>query len=165
MSISPAALRGHPEGTVGVAISYLLGMNLQGFKSIDEERFLSLLGEYTLRLQQEIRKISIAAQYWGSARKAINLFLENACYHTVLRAEYELDKLAAYLEVPLDNEVASGLRAAANERGIALPRWPRLKGLSPETSAKYQDFARKYANELNCLRVELDLLFWRANAD
>ena len=89
-SISPAALRGHPEGTVGVAISYLLGMNLQGFKSIDEERFLSLLGEHTLRLQQEIRKISIAAQYWGSARKAINLFLENACYHTVLRAEYEL---------------------------------------------------------------------------
>jgi hypothetical protein len=135
---------------------------LEDFREIDKGTFKNLLDRHTLRLQGQIRKLDNSAFYWGSARKAINIFLATACYHAVLRREYDLDKIEDYMEIPLDSQVAKKLSTEAKKREIALSQWESLKHLPKNLSEEYQKFALLYAQELKCSRVQLDVLIWRA---
>lgn len=72
-----------------------------------------------------------------------------------------MHRMEAWLELPLDGAVAKGLRAKRG--GKKLHAWPGLKGLRPEVSAAYQDFAAQYAKKKRFARVHLDVYLWPEN--
>jgi hypothetical protein len=63
--------------------------------------------------------------------------------------------------VALDSAVARGLTDAAG-RGV-LPRWPGLKGLAPDVSDCFQDFALECADDFGVGVVHLDMYLWLKN--
>ena len=160
-AIGGSTLRGHPKGTVDIVRKYLEGLNLQDFHRADQHIFNSLLNRHTHALQHQIKRLDSSAQYWGSARKALNIFLAEASYHFILRKQYALNRIDRYLEVPLDKQVAHALRSKAGSQGKHLPPFFTLKGLSDSDNVVYQEFASEYARERRCKRVELDLYLWR----
>lgn len=159
-SIGASTLRGHPKGTIKKVRDYLKTVKLEEFRCRTSEDFGEVLDKYTTALSKKIKAFDPKSEYWGSARKALNLFLGNAAYHSVLRKEYHLDPIEKFLEVPLDNQVANKLISLAREKD-GLPKWKTIKGLTPENSKLYQDFADKYAKKKGCTRIQLDLIFWR----
>jgi hypothetical protein len=160
-SIGISTLRGHPKNTISTTRSYLKKLTLDDFQCTNVKDFNAVLDKHTIRLSKQIKKLDYRFAFWGSARKALNLFLGNAAYHAILRKEYRLDRIEKYLEVPLDKQVANGLITLAEERDIILPKWKTIKGLLPDESNLYQSFANSYAKELGCTRIQLDLLLWR----
>ena len=86
--IDPATLRN--QGAPGVAEAarkFLVGLDLRRFGVVDEAAFA-----YELNLQTDsLRKnLPRGAQNWGTARKALNLFLGEAYYHRFLHKAYDL---------------------------------------------------------------------------
>jgi hypothetical protein len=160
-SIGFSTLRGHPSKTISTSRTYLKKLALDDFQCTSVKDFNAVLDKHTIRLSKQIKKLDYRFAFWGSARKALNLFLGNAAYHAILRKEYRLDRIEKYLEVPLDKQVASGLITLAEERDISLPKWKTIKGLLPDESNLIQSFANSYAKELGCTRIQLDLLLWR----
>ena len=160
-SIGASTLRGHPEGTIQSVRDYLKTIKLEEFQCRTGDDFGKVLDKHTAALSKKIKAFDSRSEYWGSARKALNLFLGNAAYHSVLRKEYRLDRIEKYLEVPLDKQVATGLISLAEKRSLSLPKWRTIKGLLPEDSNLYQGFASSCAKELGCTRIQLDLLLWR----
>lgn len=136
-------------------------MTLDEFQCTSVKDFNAVLDKHTIRLSKQIKKFDYRYVFWGSARKALNIFSGNAAYHAVLRNEYRLDRIEKYLEVPLDKQVATGLISLAEERNLSLPKWKTIKGLLPENINRYQSFASSYSKEMGCTRIQLDLLFWR----
>ncbi len=160
-SIGVSTLRGHPSKTIATTRVYLKTLKLEEFQCSNVKDFNKVLDKHTIRLSKEIQKLDYRFAYWGSARKALNLFLGDAAYHAILRNEYSLDRIEKYLEVPLDSQVANGLIVLAEERNINLPKWKTIRGLLPEESNLYQNFASSYSKEIGCTRIQLDLLLWR----
>jgi hypothetical protein len=160
-SIGPSTLRGHPKGTISITRAFLKELDLQEFQCTNTAEFNGFLDKYTDKLRKRIQKLDCEFAYWGSARKALNLFLGSVTYHAVLRREYNLAQIEKFLEVPLDSQVANGLILLAKKRKIILPKWQTIKGLLPVNSNLYQSFASSYAKELSCTRIQLDLLLWR----
>jgi hypothetical protein len=97
---------------------------------------------------------------WGRARKVVNIFLRDVVYNADLRNHYELRRVRAWLEIPLDSHIAKGLRA--EPEGAALPRWLGVKYLTPEVSKTYQGVASAVAKRYGVCRVDLDVYYWRA---
>ena len=159
-SIGASTLRGHPTGTIQAIRDYLKTIKLEEFQCRTGDDFGKVLDKYTTALSKKIKAFDSKSEYWGSARKALNLFLGNSAYHAVLRKEYRLDQIEKFLEVPLDNQVANKLISLAGEKD-GLPRWKTIKGLTPENSKLYLDFAGKYAKKKGCTRIQLDVIFWR----
>ena len=96
---------------------------------------------------------------WGTARKAINLFLR-ACVHSYyLRKEYGLRAIKRWLEIPLDSVVARAMKRRAG-RG-ALPAWPGLKHISEEDYAEFQTYGVEWAKSFGLpTTVDLDMSLW-----
>jgi hypothetical protein len=103
------------------------------------------------------------AQNWGTARKAINLFLGEAYYNRFLCEAFGLTRSEQFLEVPLDRQVADYLRQKASASGTSLPRWPGIRDLKQPVSDAYQTFAREYAlgRGAGWARIHVDVLAWR----
>ena len=107
----------------------------------------------------------LTARSWGAARKGLNLFLRDLTYNKYFADKFDLptdfdqnnDKLKN-LEVPLDKDVAKGLRKHYKRQ---LPKWNGIKHLTPDSSDEYQAKAMELASEKNIARVHLDLEFWR----
>ncbi len=158
-SIGASTLRGHPKGTIKKTQGYLEEIQLEEFCRRNSKEFGEILDKHTHALSKEIRDSSSA--YWGSARKALNLLLENAAYHSVLRKEYRLDEIEPFMEIPLDRQVAEHLIECAMKRNKTLPRWKTIKDLIIDDSNVYQDFALVFAKEKECTRIQLDVLLWR----
>ena len=159
-SIGASTLRGHPKETIKNVRDYLKTIKLEDFQCKTGDEFGKVLDKHTTALSKKIKALDPKSEYWGSARKALNLFLGNAAYHAVLRKEYCLDQIEKFIEVPLDNQVANKLVSLAGEKD-GLPKWKTIKGLTPENSKLYQDFANKYAKKKGCTRIQLDVIFWR----
>ena len=159
-SIGSSTLRGHPQKTISTVRNFLKDIDLMDFQSSGELDFNKVLDKHTMQLCKLIQELDKKSSYWGSARKALNLFLGDVAYHAILRKDFSFDLVEKYLEVPLDSQVANRLFFVAQERNIKLPRWETIKGLTPENSAKYQSFASLYAKELRCTRIQLDVLLW-----
>jgi hypothetical protein len=99
---------------------------------------------------------------WGTARKAVNLFLRGCLYNHYLRETHSLGRMEPWLEIPLDSVVARALKRLAGRR--ALPVWRGLKHLTPEESARFQDFAAKRAQAVGLpARAFLDHELWLSN--
>jgi hypothetical protein len=121
------------------------------------ENFSQVLDRATKQL--EAKGVLFGCQ-WGTARKALNLFLRDATYNHYLQEFYRLYTIEELLELPLDGEVASRLVREAG--GDSLPAWPGVYSLSAMVSREYQAFATRVASHRNVARVHLDLEYWPA---
>jgi hypothetical protein len=154
------------QGATGVnrvARAFLAKLALADFLHNNEQDFLAELDRQTVALMKELPP---GAQHWGTARKALNVFLGEVYYHRVLCPEYGLHKVAEFLEMPLDGEVARFLKKGATAAGRTLPRWRTIKTLTSDTSRQYQEFAAHYAKTCGegWTRLHLDLIVWRSES-
>lgn len=148
-------------GIVKKARRFCSELDLMELKNMTDGQFQNWLRTKTEDLMRQFPEQ--AKDNWGAARKAINVFLEEASYNRFLHKEYELHKLQALLEIPLDNQVVKALKRDARKHGIRydLLRWKGIRGLTPEQNTRYQELASEMAIRKKTLRVFLDLEYWR----
>ncbi|HUY68388.1 MAG TPA: hypothetical protein VMV79_03710 [Alphaproteobacteria bacterium] len=165
VAISPSTVRGMgPKGTMKAAIDFLAVLDLSQFtKCNSHETFNELLNKMTKELQKKLPRDlpKGRGQYWGTARKCLNIFLRDAFYNHYLREKFCLSKLEPWLEVPLDSYVAKGLRAEKD--GEDLPKWESVVRLEQAANANYQKFAEEdiKSDSIWKSRVHLDVRYWR----
>lgn len=157
-SIGASTFRGQKKGSVQKAREYLQELDLTGLESLSEGEFARWLNGRTEELRQRL-----PGHEWGVARKAMNVFLENAFYDKFLSQRYNLDALETVLELPLDSNVAKGLRRDLDPHHdlTMLPKWDTIRRLSPEASKRFQDCAQVIADRERTSRIYLDLKYWR----
>lgn len=156
-AVGPSALRNQgASGVIRAAREYFKGLDLRAFSVSKEGDFARKLDAATVHLRKRFPR---GARSWGAARKAMNLFLRDALYNTILSQHYYLEKIEPWLEIPLDQYVAKGLHK--DYRGDNLPRWPGIKNLTPGISMAFQQAAKLVAQEEGIARVHLDLFYWR----
>jgi hypothetical protein len=159
IAVGHSALRNQgAPGVIAAARSFLKGIDLGSFVVPAEADFLARLDEMTVCLQ---KAFPAGTRHWGGARKALNLFLRDAVYCADLASHHRLHAIRGWLEVPLDRYVAQGLRGYA-QLSAGLPRWKGIKYLTQASSGDYQQVASAVAREEGVARVDLDVLFWRA---
>jgi hypothetical protein len=153
--LGPSSLRnqGSP-GVLHAARQHLMILQIEKFSMTSNKKFRDALNNETRRL---MRRLPQAAQNWGAARKALNLFLRDALYNTYLAEYYSLTSVEPFLEIPLDGIVA---RALCSYYKTELPRWKSIKSLTLAESDMYQAKASEYAQRLEMNRVHLDLFLW-----
>jgi len=155
-AIGASALRRQgARGAVAAARDFLASLDLHRFGVANPRVFRARLNGATSRLQ---RRMPRGARGWGTARKALNIFLRDALYCTYLRDRFRLDRAEALLELPLDSITARQLRRRAG--GGRLPRWPGVIKLDRKTSRLYQRQATKTAAKMRIERVHLDAYWW-----
>lgn len=159
VALGPSALRNQgAPGVLGIARSHLKRIKLERFAVKNRRAFRRVLDAETKKLQSAF---PTKARNCGAARKALNLYLRNCVYNRYISERYSLRKITPWLEVPLDQYVARGIRR--NGEGQDLPRWRAIRRLTPEISDKYQYVARIIAKKRDALPVHLDLHWWRDN--
>jgi hypothetical protein len=117
-------------------------LKLKIFLEIQPEDYPGVLDKWTEDLKT---KLPTGAQNWGTARKALNVFLVQVFMNKYLAKQYGLSKFSDIPETPLDSQATKKLRKIAG-RG-KLPRWDGIKRLKPEVSQRYQIFAADYAKQ------------------
>ena len=148
-----------PPGTIQAARAFLAALDLRRFRVRSRPAFSAILDTVT----EELRgSLPTKAQHWGSARKFLNIFLRDCLYDRILAEKYGLVRLEPWLEVPLDKQVAKGLRKLSPPVGA--PRWQTVIGLQPGASALLQEAASRAAARDGVCRVHLDLRFYRNEA-
>jgi hypothetical protein len=157
--IDMSVLRSAPAGTKDAAHKFLFALDLGEFTA-DPASFPVVLNEKTEALKDSFPE---NGRVWGRARKCLNIFLRNATYSYYLREKYVLGKLESILELPLDSNVARGLKRDAAEYHISPPAtWKfTIIGLTPKTNDSWQAIASEVARKRNIHRVHLDLWYWR----
>lgn len=105
IAIGSSTLRNQgAPGVVNAAICFLGSLNLSNLKV---ERYPIRLNGWTKSLRE---KLPQNAKHWGTARKAINIFMVQAFHNKYLSKEYKLGKLRNVLETPIDKDAAEGLK-------------------------------------------------------
>jgi len=156
-AIGPSALRNQGKsGVLAAARRFLRAIDLFRFSVNTECEFKSILDEHTNDLMVTFPK---GARHWGTARKALNLYLRDVLYNRYLSRHFGFRKVEKWLEVPLDSYVAKAIRKGFGIKD--LPPWKGIKYLTPESSQAYQEAARRLASKGGFARVHLDVLFWR----
>lgn len=158
-SIGSSTLRNQGEkGVSEAAQKFLIEVNLAEFKDIENlTDYLKMLDNLTNDLSEKFP--GRAKGNWGAARKALNVFMEDAFYNKFLDAEYDLDKLGPFLEVPIDSYVAKRLKKGSINK---TPAWRGIKNLTPADNMKWQEIALEVAKKPGILRIYLDLEYWRS---
>ncbi len=157
LAIGNSTLRN--QGSPGVAKTargFLAKLDLKSFSVSSQEHFAKALDRATENLVQALPD---GARNWGTARKALNIFLRDCLYNQFLCAYFAISQIHPWLEVPLDCYVAKGLRGTSVSN--RLPKWTTITGLEHEPSAQYQQVAGKVAEKIGCNRVDLDIYLWR----
>jgi hypothetical protein len=120
--------------------------------------YAAMLDEWTHQLK---RKFPKGGQYWGVARKCLNIFMRDASYNSHLCEIYpRLKPLEDVLEVPLDRYVANGLLDEHGATEFGLRRWDAIIRLTPQENHKFQQWASIVAEREGIFRVHLDLLYF-----
>ena len=162
LAVGPTTLRNQgASGVAEAAREFLSKLNLTKFVHENETAFAHELDRQTESL---IKSLPKGAQHWGTARKAINLFLGEAYYHKFVCSAYGLEKIEGFLELPLDGQVGSFLTREARKAGEEkFPRWSGIKFLTASISKQYQDFAFEFAKSVgdDWARIHLDVIIWR----
>jgi hypothetical protein len=152
-------MRNQGRGVLKAVQEYLGQLPLHDIPTHSESEFGACLSAKTEEL---IRAMPLDTRPWGTARKALNLFLRGCFYNHYLRSHYRLDRVEQLLEIPLDGVTARALKREAG-RG-RLPRWPRLKHLDARTSEEFQTSARTYSQQVGLpARVFVDNYLWLKN--
>lgn len=158
-AIGPSSLRNQGKGVLKNAQDFCAKLNLQNYSNLNEVQFKRQLDQDTLKL---IKALKLKNKPWGTARKALNLFLRESLYNKYLSKKYSLDRIEKFLEIPLDQVVSHAL-IKLKTKG-KLPKWHSLKSLDEETSEKFQEFAQELAqNKYHIARVHLDIYLWTNN--
>ena len=157
VAVGPSTARGQgAPGVVGALRTALDAVPLGRFSRSKQGGFVRALDASTLMV---IAALPRPARSWGLARKCLNIFLRDCFYNTYLRDAYGLVVAERWFEVPLDRVVAEGLMANST---VALPRWPGVKRVTPEVSARYQEAALILSRSWDITRVHLDTYLWVA---
>jgi len=148
-------------GLVKVAREFLADLKLIELRDMTSEQFGEWLDRQTDILRSRFPEG--AQDNWGAARKAINVFLEEAFYNKFLVEEYGLHRLAEFLELPLDGKVVRKIKEESKnyEKCFSLGQWKGIKNLTAEQSASFQQCAAELATKRGIQRVCLDLWYWR----
>lgn len=144
------------EGVVEAARSFLATLDLSKLKTIQPAAYPDILNEWTCALKEQLPD---GAKNWGTARKAINVFMVQVFLNKYLAEEYDMEKLKDVLETPLDSDAAEGLQTSNPE--ARLPKWNSIKWLKEEDCKKYQECASQLAQQKGLSRVCLDIILWR----
>jgi hypothetical protein len=143
-------------GTVAAARAHLARLNLRRIVVRSEKRFRNALDRETLALARALPR---GSRHWGLARKLLNIFLRDALYNVYLSNAYAITRIERWLELPLDSHVGKNLQLEM--RGVFVPKWKTIKGLTPNLSASFQAIARTVAEAKGIAPVHLDLFLWR----
>lgn len=155
-SVGASTVRGlRTKGVVASAREALRNIDLKPYGNATTESFRKTLDADTENVR---RALTDGAQYWGVARKVLNIFLRGSLYNTYLTAHFGLARLDACYEIPLDSLSATGIRDHTSER--PLPRWVGVKNVTPDINDHFQRLATAIAKEKKTLRVHLDAMFW-----
>ena len=161
IAVGASTVRGlRVKGVVAAARAFLRKIELKQFGVRDAKAFASRLDITTEQLRKALPR---GAQHWGIARKVLNIFVRDALYNVYLRDAYHLDRVEAFLEVPLDSITAKQLKKAAGRRG--LPKWVGVKYVTPAFNSLFQANAAQLAAERSVARVHLDAYWWSASRD
>jgi hypothetical protein len=156
VAVGASAARGQgAPGVVRRARSFMASFRLRQITGADAATFSRRLDRATMRLQEALPR---RASSWGLARKLLNIFIRDCLYVGYLERAHGLRQIEAFCEVPLDSITARAIRRSVP----ALPRWPGVKHLDPELSARYQEAAHTIAGRMGIARVHLDALWWGA---
>jgi hypothetical protein len=157
ISIGGSTLRNQgAKGVAKAARDFLSKLDLSRLKEIEPSGYTTVLDEWTSDLK---RRLPEGAKNWGTARKAINVFMVQVFLNKYLAKEYGMGKLKDVLETPLDSYAAKGLRMSNST--TTLPRWDTIKRLTTESSNKYQECASRIAQQKGLSRTCLDIILWR----
>jgi hypothetical protein len=146
------------SGLVQAARKYFKTIDLASIPT-DESRITDWLENHTDAL---LLKFPVGARKFGSARKALNLFVRSAAYNRCLNQAFQLDAMLPLLEVPLDSYAAKHL--LRHNCAIA-SKWVGLKFVTRAEHGKYQLAALDLAKRWQVHRVDLDVFFFREEAD
>lgn len=161
IAVSASAVRGRGNtGVVAAGRQHLRSLNVEAFGTSDYARFEKTLNRETERLRLALPAI---ARHWGIARKVLNIFVRDCFYTTYLCEAFSMRKAEGFFEIPLDSYTAKGLQKEMG-RG-KLPRWPGVKGVTPDLNSKYQSAATQLAAERGVARIHLDALWWSQERD
>ena len=157
ISIGGPTLRNQgAEGVAEAAREFLSALNLSELNKIKPANYPRILEKWTDDLKQ---KLPEGAKNWGTARKAINVFMVQVFLNKYLAKEYGLGKFKDVLETPLDSYAADGLKKIAG--GEQLPKWGTIKRLTTKSSKDYQECASQVAQQKGLNRACLDIILWR----
>jgi hypothetical protein len=157
LAVNSSAMRNQgAKGIIKICRDFFKDLDLHKFVVDSEQKFISQLN---LKTNSLVKKLPLGAQNWGTARKALNLFLRDVLYNYYLRNYYKFNKIEKYLEVPLDSFVSTGIKQ--NSVNPELPKWPGIIHLKPDDSMIFQNRAKEIAKKENVSRVHLDLKYWR----
>jgi hypothetical protein len=155
VSIGPSTVRGRGNtGVASTAQQFLASLPLARFSVADGGAFRTELDSATEQLRNSFPE---GAQFWGLARKCLNVFLCDAFCNLYLHREYRLAVAERFFEVPLDSIVAKALR---RHQRRALSAWPGVKYLTPAVSDVFQGVALDLAGTMGITRVHLDIFLW-----
>jgi hypothetical protein len=157
VAVGPSTARGQgAPGVVDALRDALKEVPLSRFSKSGQGGFRRALDASTQSVMQTLPR---PARSWGLARKCLNIFLRDCFYNAYLRDAYGLVAAEPWFEIPLDRVVAEGLKENV---GMALPRWPGVKRVSPELSTDYQEAALVLSRCWGITRVHLDTYLWIA---
>lgn len=130
-----------------------------GCSSVRSQRaFATALDRHTKRLAD--RFPGAGRGNWGAARKSLNIFLRDVLSCRPLCDYFQLAEIEPWLELPLDSNAYSGLKADASHF-TKVPHWPGVKHLDSDSNAHLQGLASAVADFLSVPRVHLDVRYWR----
>jgi hypothetical protein len=180
--ISSRSLRNQGDGIVEIAKQFLRNMDISLFTNGNESMFRSQLNEQTHRLIRRGRNHGKEIK-WGSARKVINVFLEECLYSKAINDEYGIQRIIGFLEIPLDSQVFRFLKKVERESIEVLgnPNLPTkftIKSLKHYNSKRFQQYASIISENIEVVaqslpeyfidnndwhdwkRIHLDLVAW-----
>jgi hypothetical protein len=142
-------------GTIDAARAFLSVVPLRSFAVAEDGPFRNQLEQTTEELRAALPR---GAQTWGTARKALNVFLRDAMYCVYLDEAFQLRQAEQLLELPLDSITSRYLRKAALPG--ELPLWPGVRALRQDISDRFQAVASRVASQRGLARVHLDAFWW-----
>ncbi|MFA5839856.1 MAG: hypothetical protein WC890_04275 [Candidatus Margulisiibacteriota bacterium] len=156
--INSASIRNQgSSGIIEATRSYLYEIDLNDFNKTTELAFINILDKHTENILARFPTPKNGKKSWGAARKAINLFLEEASYNRFLWKEYHMENFISFLEVPVDKIVAGKINKGIE---IELPTFISIKEFDSEKNRQYQKAASAIAKSKGVYRVYLDLEYW-----
>jgi hypothetical protein len=166
ISVGASALRNQgASGIVEKSRSYFRN-NIElsrFFDKLPKKTFDKYLDEHTNLLLLDYPK---KGKSWGAARKALNLYFRELVYNKFICDYYRVPKakkkyhdFILNLEVPLDKDVAMGIKKNSLDSTL---KWIGIRNLDKETSSLFQEAAEIIAKQQGIARVHLDLNYWRA---
>lgn len=161
-SVGTSALRKQVrKGGIKAVHEFLGGLRPRELRALrTPAAYLRWLDDRTVEMERQVGKSH--GLMWGSARKALNLWIRDIVYNHHFRSTYGLDRLEPWLEVPLDSHTAAFIR---RESVAPLPRWTTIMAVTPAFSKLYQDAARGIVESPRFAYlkhpVHLDLAAWR----